>query len=198
VDAKLSNLQAAPHKAAFGRCNRLLVQLDMGEMMTFYTYLWLREDGTPYYVGKGKDDRAYTSDGRRVHKPSSERILVQEFPSEADAFAAEKFLISYYGRLDLGTGCLRNLTAGGEGTSGIIRSQEFRKRVGDRNRATMWSEERRKKQGISQRKRFALRGHPKKGVHLSESAKQDIRIRQLGHSVSEETRQRISLAKRMR
>jgi hypothetical protein len=76
----------------------------------FYTYLWLREDGTPYYVGKGKGDRAI-----RRGSPSLDRILIQEFPSEADAFAAEIFLISFYGRKDIGTGILRNRTIGGDG-----------------------------------------------------------------------------------
>jgi|ERR1035437_1109198 hypothetical protein len=81
----------------------------------YYTYLWLRENGTPYYVGKGSGVRAFTSWAHGVHKPADkERILVQEFESEKEAFEAEKFLIAYYGRLDLGTGCLRNLTDGGE------------------------------------------------------------------------------------
>jgi hypothetical protein len=77
----------------------------------FYTYLWLREDGTPYYVGKGKDRRAI----RKGSPKDLDCILIQEFPSEQDAFAAEVFLIDYYGRKDLGTGCLRNRTSGGEG-----------------------------------------------------------------------------------
>jgi len=81
--------------------------------MTFYTYMWLRENGTPYYVGKGTRDRAFKK--RRIGKaPSRDRILIQEFPSEEDALFAEKLLISYYGREDLLEGCLLNLTDGGD------------------------------------------------------------------------------------
>ncbi len=84
--------------------------------MTFYTYMWLRQDGVPFYVGKGTGRRAYQQFGHRVHKPTDvARIMVQEHATEQDAYAAEIFLIEYYGRLDLGTGCLANLTAGGEG-----------------------------------------------------------------------------------
>jgi hypothetical protein len=85
----------------------------------YYTYLWLREDGTPYYVGKGSGRRAYVNCGRtNAYAPvDHDRIILQEFISERDALDAEIFLISFYGRKDLQTGCLRNLTAGGDGIS---------------------------------------------------------------------------------
>ena len=86
-------------------------------MVNFYTYLWLREDGTPYYVGKGKGNRGLTGRKHRQKCPPKDRILIQEFPSEEAAFEAEKFLIACYGRLDNKTGCLSNLTDGGEGVS---------------------------------------------------------------------------------
>lgn len=83
----------------------------------FYTYMWLREDGTPYYVGKGTGNRAFIKHYGRssVHNsPPRERVVVYPAESETDAFETEVALIWYYGRKDLGIGCLRNLMDGGE------------------------------------------------------------------------------------
>lgn len=77
--------------------------------------MWLREDGTPYYVGKGKGRRGFVHFTHKVLPPPIDRIVVQEQESEEDAFFVEKFFIAYYGRVDHGTGCLRNLTDGGDG-----------------------------------------------------------------------------------
>lgn len=87
----------------------------------FYTYLWLREDGTPYYAGKGHGRRAYDKRNHRQAPPPKERIVIYPAESETDAMETEVALIWYYGRKDLRTGCLRNLTNGGDGTSGLVR-----------------------------------------------------------------------------
>jgi NUMOD3 motif-containing protein len=101
----------------------------------FYTYMWLRENGTPYYVGKGSGDRAYIKH-RVGNAPPLDRIVFYIAKDEADAFDIEVSLIWYYGRKDAGTGCLRNLTGGGEGPSGatpwnkgISPSEEMRNRI---------------------------------------------------------------------
>ena len=97
----------------------------------FYAYIWLRQDGTPYYVGKGKGDRAFEQTGHRVRRPQdSDSIIVQEYETEDDAFEAERFFISLYGRADLKTGCLRNLTDGGEGVSGAVRTEGWKRNIG--------------------------------------------------------------------
>ncbi len=71
--------------------------------MSFYSYMWLRENGTPYYVGKGSGQRAFTAHRNlRLQPPSREYIILQEWPSEKDAFEAEKSLIAHYGRKDKG------------------------------------------------------------------------------------------------
>lgn len=83
----------------------------------FYTYLWLRENGIPYYVGKGSGKRAFVerrSKGVIKKPPLKNRIVIYPALSEKDALETEIALIWYYGRKDLGTGYLINLTDGGE------------------------------------------------------------------------------------
>jgi hypothetical protein len=85
--------------------------------LKFYTYLYLRPNGTPQYVGKGCGERAYFSGGRKISVPPKARIVLQYWESEEKAFAMERFYIKLFGRKDNKTGILRNLTNGGEGAS---------------------------------------------------------------------------------
>jgi hypothetical protein len=104
----------------------------LARLTQFYTYLYLREDGTVKYVGKGTKRRAFEATNHRGLTPKDKNlILLQEHPSEADAFEAEIFLILYYGRIDKGTGCLRNLTDGGEGAAHGV-SEEQRQKLRER------------------------------------------------------------------
>ena len=95
--------------------------------MEYYTYAYLREDGTPYYIGKGKGFRLYVKK-RIVPLPSKDRIIyLKRNLTEQEAIKHEIYMIAVYGRKDNGTGILRNLTDGGEGTSGKIISEEQKK-----------------------------------------------------------------------
>jgi len=96
----------------------------------YYTYAYLREDKTPYYIGKGRGKRAY--DKRRAIKPPTDKsriLFLKKNLTEAEAFKHEVYMIFVLGRKDLGTGILRNRTKGGEGSSGAVRSAETRKKV---------------------------------------------------------------------
>lgn len=95
----------------------------------FYVYAFLRSKdsahGTkysPYYIGKGNGHRAFAKKGRTapVPKDKSFIVFIQEGLTEDEAFALERYCIKMYGRIDIGTGMLRNLCDGGEGSSGMI------------------------------------------------------------------------------
>jgi hypothetical protein len=118
----------------------------------FYIYAYLREDGTPYYIGKGKGIRAWKQHsvkGKGAHTPKDNlRIFVCETNlSEIGAFALERRYIRWYGRKDLGTGILVNLTDGGEGTSNTQRciTEETKRKIGSANKGRSQSLETRQK-----------------------------------------------------
>lgn len=95
----------------------------------FYAYLWLREDGTPYYAGKGRGRRAFRHQKPPYPPRDLTRILVFNRNSEREAIATEMEFIRNWGRKDIGTGCLLNLTDGGEGMSGHVATAEHRAKI---------------------------------------------------------------------
>jgi hypothetical protein len=114
----------------------LIIVKDTNGVMSdkrFYTYAYLRKDGTPYYIGKGKDNRVYVK-GRGQIKPPKDKsriIFLKQNLTEKKAFQHEKYMIAVFGRKDLGTGILHNRTDGGEGTSNVVRSEETRKKMSE-------------------------------------------------------------------
>ena len=99
-------------------------------MNNYYTYAYLREDGTPYYIGKGSGNRAYLQLNHKVKTPDKSKILIlKNNLTEEDANKHEIYIINLLGRKDLGTGILRNLTNGGEGVSGMKHSEESKNKM---------------------------------------------------------------------
>lgn len=99
----------------------------------FYTYAYLREDGTPYYIGKGSGRRVYKK--HSVFIPPENRIIfLKKNISEEEAYKHEIYMIAIFGRKDLGTGILRNKTDGGDGTRGMLLSELQRQKISQRQR----------------------------------------------------------------
>ena len=141
-------------------------------MKEYYTYAYLREDKTPYYIGKGKKYRAYRKDGRRIKRPKDDDriIFLKKNLTEEEAFKHEIYMIAVFGRKDLGTGILYNRTDGGDGTSGSPR---------------FFSEEHKQK----------LRTYAK-GREVKQETREKIRKKLKNREFSPETREKMSKAKK--
>lgn len=99
----------------------------------YYVYAYLRKDGTPYYIGKGQGYRALSKEHFvKPPKDQSRIVYLEKNLTDLGALAIERRMIKWYGRIDLGTGILHNRTDGGDGASGAIRSDKFKKAVSQR------------------------------------------------------------------
>jgi hypothetical protein len=106
------------------------------EKKIFYVYGHYRADtGEIFYIGKGHGKRAWVrkgTDGRSdwwhriVNKHGYTVKLLHEQLTEDNALQKERELIQLYGRQNIGTGPLVNLTDGGEG--GLNVGEDTRKK----------------------------------------------------------------------
>lgn len=187
--------------------------------LEYYVYAYLREDGTPYYIGKGKEQRCYRKRRRGVKPPDDTNriVIVEKNLTELGAFALERRLIRWYGRLDNNTGILRNMTDGGDGVcnrrgwkhpeyviekiaasnKGKVVSAATREKISAANKGRLVGKKRSDefRQKVSQ----SLKGHKKSAEWSDKINKNPEKIRKTaekhrGMKRSLEARERMSIA----
>lgn len=103
-----------------------------------------------FYVGIGSKQRPYKKSNRTeywkriVNKSGVSVEIIQECDTWEDACELEELLISEYGRKDLGTGCLINMTDGGDGQVNFMHSEKSKKLI-SKNNARYWQGKKRER-----------------------------------------------------
>ena len=117
-------------------------------MFMYYVYAHYKADdpnGLPFYIGKGKNQRDLSQTRNQFWKNISTKHgfvskRLHENLTEQEAWDIETALIEQYGKLSEGTGCLCNLSNGGEGASGVVHSVETKQKWSNAKKGKTWEE----------------------------------------------------------
>jgi hypothetical protein len=163
----------------------------------YYTYAYLREDKTPYYIGRGKHHSGY-----KYHRmgqkhscpipPKNRRIILKDNLTKNDAVKHEEYMIYLFGLVWDNTGILRNHVKDSRGGS---------------KKGRKLSEETKQKMSLAMKKRWesgvydtdeyrnkiieSNKKHPRVKKH-SEETKEKQRASSTGRLQSEETKKKRS------
>jgi len=176
-----------------------------------YAYGEYTFDYEPFYIGKGcerrkdrhildskKDKKSYKLN--KIRKIISKNLLpiiitYKENMLENDAIALEIKMISSIGRADLKLGPLTNLTIGGDGAAGHIKSKETRDRLSKAHTGKKFSEEHKSNIALNHHD-VSGENNPMFGRNHSITVVENSRKRATGKKATETTKEKMRLKRK--
>jgi hypothetical protein len=133
----------------------------------FYVYQYITKDGSPYYIGKGKEDRIHRKHKHVKIPPIEQRQFIEQNMTEVDALTLEMLLIRKHGR-KIDGGLLDNTKLNQWAcTTGWKHSEETKKIISEKNKG-------------KKRTKETIEKYRLNGLNQSAEVKQKIRMANLG------------------
>ncbi len=157
---------------------------------TLLYYHRRKDTGEVFYVGIGCDDRPYSKNGRSdfwfrvVNKVGYDVEIVHTDLTWDEACELEIKYIKEFGRRDKGLGNLVNMTDGGDGSKGLIFTEEHRKKIGEAHRGKTLTDE-----------HIKILSKTHKGKTIKEEVKLAASIFHTNKIVKDTTKKKISISK---